>query len=373
MTMNSSVDLPNLQTTPDCKSNHADFKTKSNSSSKLSRSASLRTKGLNIYAVSPIATTPTPTKPKTPIPNSAPKQTSHESTKPDLKYDVALPEKLSTLKIEEQLRLLALKEMSIVEIKDSIKTLHSKLALHEQELYKLRKSIQSSLHKEITNTVTAAATTTASKQPRTSRSNSKPTSNKPRVLQESNAANSLWNGISKPLNMLDTYLQQEFEKSIIPEQHQHQQQQQQHIASQTHKLTTHRSHSSSQGSYSSIGSNTSPLRGKSKTMNTTHNPSHNRHSFVTDDMIQTVSSSIWSFVNDVKSNVLSSLTDEDYTIITENKQPPTTFNLENGSTVSLTSKEHEISDFQEEDDFDFFDSVVTDEEDDKLDLSMYRK
>lgn len=53
------------------------------------------------------------------------------------------------LDIDDQLRLLALKEMSIVEIKDSIGNLTSKLQRNENELHSLREVIQRSLYKEL--------------------------------------------------------------------------------------------------------------------------------------------------------------------------------------------------------------------------------
>ncbi|KAI5955099.1 TDA11 [Candida jiufengensis] len=292
-------------------------------------------KGLNIFAVSPIGQNSTTPKnitnsnsitEKVSAPTTVHQNNTNINTRsksPDSRFDVILPskEELKTMHIDDQLRILALKEMIIVQIKDEISNLNSNLKKNENELHELREIVQKSLYQEISG---AASNKTLSRQ----RTNSNPRDqaiesikNKRRSSsngsipiyeeiksqqeqQQESQKSKLWSGLSKPFNLLqqfDTLLQNEFERSLTLDSRtnynaeQQQQQQRQHNSRK------------SEDSINSIGSITSPLRSKSQTLSEYRN-SHDRKS---DDMIQTVSSSIWSFVNDVKANVLSSLNEEE--------------------------------------------------------------
>lgn len=386
----------------------------------LTRSNSMRSKGINFnLAISPISTNSTPpsqTKNRKRTgsndfrnsqllpqlaevsPNSSAPDSPIPSASEGLKYDLPLPptENLIGLDIDEQLRLLALKEMSIVEIKDGISNLTSKLERNENELHNLREVIQKSLYKELSTSNTKPDDLSQTKR-RPHRQNSNPreeaiasTRNKSRrrtlstssakdnsvlpqqetqILPESsNGLNSkLWSNLSKPLNLIqqfDSIIQNEFEKSLMPNQNQE--------LSTRRGSTSHKSRLS-EDSISSVNSIPSPLKSKSDTylnekqvdlerylapVDQTRQAKINtdRHS---DDMLQAVSSSIWSFVNDVKSNVLASLgeeADQEPGVTNSSKFPTedsevkdvtdglTVYNLDNGSTVSLYENENLLND-----------------------------
>lgn len=93
----------------------------------------------------------------------------------------------------------------------------------------------------------------------------------------------------------------------------------------------------------------------------------------TDDMLQNVSSSIWSFVNDVKNNVLSSLNE----VESETRSKPTAmYNLETGSAVDIRRPPKLTANETEGDsDTDLLEPVASDDEDnlETLDLSIYRR
>lgn len=134
----------------------------------LSRSNS-RTKGINFNTVSPISSRiSTPRKPSC-LGNSdqgnkvtdslrlaADKSYTRASEGPFSASNDLKPEntnvstkQLSKLSIDEQLRLLALKEMSLVELKDTIADLNLKLRLSEKELQRFRQTIQRNLYREM--------------------------------------------------------------------------------------------------------------------------------------------------------------------------------------------------------------------------------
>ncbi|CAK7903306.1 hypothetical protein CAAN1_07S06832 [[Candida] anglica] len=326
-------------------------------------------------------------------------------------YDVPLPqlETLLSMDIDEQLRLLALKEMCVVEIKDHMANLQRKLGRNEEDLHKLREVIQRSLYKEIgTGGVLGAkhgsanssanggeTDSTSSDNPRdtaakTAKSggrrrtislggNSRPASiskrnsNSQEVSQvpqisttdtsngqmdsnsrvsaslaavsaaasaataslsperdsiKSSTGSTLWNNLSKPLNLIqqfDTMLQNEFEKSLIPARDD------KRLSVDDNKRTSTETKRSSLDSVQSGASVvSSPLKGKS----TTTLPEELEDDTVSEargflqptsyeEKLQTVSSSIWSFVSDVRSNVLSSLGDEQ----------DLTYNLDTGAAI----------------------------------------
>ncbi|KAI5957428.1 TDA11 [Candida margitis] len=334
-----------------------------------------KSKGLNMFAVSPLASrstlhsqaggsaTPQPSTSakrrssvlsnNTPMPllsesdNEAepPVVTVPSKKSPPPNYDIPLPssEQLLQMSIDDQLRILALKEMAIVQIKDQIQSLNAKLRAEEGELHKLREVVQRSLYQEISG----AASNTANKVNR-QRTDSNPRDQAIESIRAKRRSSSgaslgqeqsttedggkpskLWSGLTKPFNMLqqfDTMLQNEFEKSLVldkerqesqNQQQQKQQQQKQQLQPQLQpqrsREQTRSSHQSrnSEDSTASTGSISSPLRYQTAQTLTDYRNSEARRS---DDMIQTVSSSIWSFVNDVKQNVLSSLNEEEMAV-----------------------------------------------------------
>ena len=159
-------------------------------------------------------------------------------------------------------------------------------------------------------------------------------------------------------------LQNEFEKSLINERDQKRQ-----LHSDNGKRLSHQS-KSSEGSISSIRSINSPLQAKSRPSNRKSNMNSRT---TTDDMLQNVSSSIWSFVNDVKNNVLSSLNE----VESETRSKPTAmYNLETGSAVDIRRPPKLTANETEGDsDTDLLEPVASDDEDnlETLDLSIYRR
>ena len=314
-----------------------------------------------------------------------------------MRYDVPLPlvEQLVGLDIDDQLRLLALKEMTIVEIKDSIANLNSKLDKQEKEVHKLREIIQRSLYKELSgagsntsyNTAElvknrqrknsnprdeAIASTRSRARRRTLSSSSHPTlspirdsTGSSQPVAEDSKSSKLWNNLSKPLTLLqqfDTMLQNEFEKSLANSSRD----------SGVGAVTSTHKPRNSEDSITSVGSASSPLRAKSTknanyeqliptvSLNSANGNESEKYAFKrsSEEVLQTVSSSIWSFVNDVKTNVLSSLAEEDLrlnnhsssSLSSQAKHQTTDFapiyNLETGSTVSLNEDslhEHSIN------------------------------
>lgn len=379
----------------------------------LSRSSSVRSKGIGLnLAVSPVSISPSQqpqaqfpladhshkrnkssSSSHTPLPQVP--ESSVSPAKPDeLKYDIPLPSQkdLVNLDIEEQLRLLAFKEMSIVELKDSIASLNAKLSSSERELHNLREIIQKLLYNELngghltrqrqnSNPRDEAIASTKRSRRRTlslNRDSSGPSGsngssgasgvggpNGTEIAPESPGAgpggsgpgdrSSIWTNLSKPLNLIqqfDTMLQNEFEKSLIPQQ-----------SHQSNSQAKNRSSRLSEDSSSSTSSIPSPLKSKSSKNDAINLDQYIEEDTIIgseerpkgrskDDMMQAVSSSIWSFVNDVRTNVLNSLNDEDATTILQPPSRPNTnrdpardlantnrdasvYNLDNGSAVSV--------------------------------------
>lgn len=257
-----------------------------------------------------------------------------------LRYEVPLPpeEQLANLTIEEQTSLLALKEMSVVYLKDSINQLIRKLEKSEEEVHKLREVIQRSLYKEVTPKYTKEGEDTKGARPRQvsnprdeavantqnkSRRKSKLSSGgratsmdeqlqSEEQTQQSSAqgSHSIWSNIAKPLNLLqqfDTMLQNDVEKLLLQDS-------QDSPADGTMKADTNASSERRINNDKRMDI----LRG-SKMRDRNHfqdlserngGQDNNEHSQasdqkVPDDFLQTVSSSVWSFVNDVKANMMS--------------------------------------------------------------------
>lgn len=449
-----------------------------NASRGMTRSTSIR--GLNLNTISP-KITPNSSFHKRSISVLLPLPQVEKPYQPKNDHDVPLPpmDQLSRLDIDEQLRLLAFKEMSMVEIKDNITSLSQTLEVHEKEIHKLREVIQRSLYKELNsphgnvlpltlspvlNRVSNPREEAIASTRRRTSSVTSPNSVPPKTTGNAheNRNSKLWSSISKPLNMLqqfDTMLQNEFERSLAgganggivesPE-----------LAKDNQKNTHTRTIS---GNGQTIGTgltlngstlngnslNGSSLNGNSlngssfngnslngtlngnsssgngnvsnghlngtsngdslnrnslngldepaKTARTQkyipHNPTHKSKpsedsissydSFSPlkaksrrndpmdafgdrkDDIMQTVSSSIWSFVNDVTSNVLSSLSEEP-----GEKNIADMYNLDNGSSVSLKKMDKFPDKYDSMNNSDF-EEILDTEDDDKIDLSMY--
>ncbi|ODV64705.1 hypothetical protein HYPBUDRAFT_154304 [Hyphopichia burtonii NRRL Y-1933] len=489
--VNSSPLLPQAEiTTPSPAKQFNHSRTSSASkprSAPITRSSSLRskTKGINFnLAVSPISSHPSPSNANghkrsssilsntqvpsqqslPQLPENSPLITVPNSPIPsateELKFDVPLPlsEHLQTLEIDDQLRLLALKEMSVVEIRDNINNLNNKLNRNEKELHRLREVIQKSLYRELSGQNLTAngrgvrqnsnprdeaiASTKIGPRRRTLSStspnavvNTSTNDNIPldpisKQDSESKHKSALWSNLSKPLNLIqqfDNILTQEFEKSLIPSPnsqqyfnnknqnhdythsntsaHPHPQAQPFHsrklslssTSTDGRKRHSEDSLSSTSASASSIPS---PLKSKSDNRSksnidldqyfppasdpilaeTIKSKSRNRTS---EDMLQSVSSSIWSFVNDVKSNVLSSLgEDEESSNQTSNEltgpniRTEPMYNLETGSTISLdeTSPDTKSTIKAPYDNSDYAnnnDNNNNDDDDEEVDLTMY--
>lgn len=328
-----------------------------------------------------LESSPSSTIPSSPIPSAT----------EELKYDLPLPptEQLLNLDIDDQLRLLALKEMSVVEIKDNITSLTNKLNRHEKELHKLREVIQRSLYKELSSQndssnnslgkhirqnsnprEEAIASTRTGSRRRTLSSSSThhiPTQqndtehnllspsqqnqpqfvlSNPHTINNSNKTkrqSSLWSNLSKPLNLIqqfDSMLQNEFERSLVPSQQQqstsdgiipyhNKKPSVSESSSQNHNYSRNKPRKSEDSFSSTDSSVPSPLKSKSDSKSNVNldqffpptsdildmEDKERRLQFSkhknSEDMMQTVSSSIWTFVNDVKSNVLSSLGEDD--------------------------------------------------------------
>ena len=373
---------------------------------------------------------------------------------PELKYDVPLPlnEKLREMSIDEQLRLLALKEMCLVEIKDQIQNLNSKLSSHENELHDLRQVIQRSLYQELSGATSNNNGQNDSMNDNNDNNNNMDNNNNSNKHNKNNGANfdrnsnsttsillsrqrtnsnprdqaleslrgrrralligpnkedeikktgeedsksKIWSGLTKSLNVLnqlDSFVSNEFEQSLKTNKdgqiaHSEQQQQQQKNHHSSHKPRK------SEDSITSVGTVSSPLQSRSARSLLEYRASQDRKS---DDMIHTVSSSIWSFVNEVKTNVLASLSEEtDYGKPPQSPQSPqplqprppqqrqsqqnnTIHTLDNGSVVSLDNDRNVVKQVLPNC-FDDLELLIDLEDDyeaaagEKLDLSIYKK
>lgn len=360
----------------------------------VSRSNSTRNRGITLnLAVSPlsVASSSSPAPKKSSLPQVTETSIPGSPSGPeDLKFDVPLPpmDHLMTLDIDDQLRLLALKEMSVVEIKDGINTLTRKLNNAERDLHKLREVIQKSLYKELSQGSSVAkpssnpreeaiASTRIGARRRTLSSSSH---NVPHINTQETSSDKrlsgLWSNLSKPLNMiqhLDTMLQNEFEKSLLPDTNKanpsnkstHKLEPSKQYRSR--KLSLSRTHHPrhSEDSISSPGSSIpSPLKSRESDsridLDHFYPPSDSLYTRNQEDMLQSVSSSIWTFVNDVKSNVLSSLGEEGEK---KSKENDPIYDLENGSTISVEdSPDNTLKQA---------DLQVSEGSDEEVDLTMY--
>lgn len=305
----------------------------------VTRSGSIRSKGINFNTVSP---TPGSQKTRTQPPRSIPrehstlKSSSRENGSPNpdpaslIDRPLPLYQELRNLNIDDQLRLLALKEMAVVAINDSINTLKLKLDTTQKDLQQLRHVIQKSLYKEVHKHTQKRPSATQNHPTRRAQRQTSPAPD----LHDHNST--IWSNLSKPisfLQQLDTMIQSEMEKSLgtnepakeISGQH------------EQHKQHTHNVTNSSEE--------------KLPVNLDKYFPASQDHKYRdTDDMFHAVSSSLWSFVSEVKTNMMSSLADEPEQ---EEKNEPDG----NDDTINLIDMSEP--------------SFSKDEEEDKLDLSMY--
>ena len=258
-----------------------------------------------------------------------------------LRYEVPLPpeEQLANLTIEEQTSLLALKEMSVVYLKDSINQLTRKLDKSEEEVHKLREVIQRSLYKEVTpkyakegeqtkggrarqvsNPRDEAVANTQNKSRRKGRMSSggdvtskdEPVQSQGQTPQSSpQGSHSIWSNISKPLNLLqqfDTMLQNDIEKLLLQDSPDSPADGELKPADTNVNIEGKRQNDRGLDKLKS-----SKVRDKNHsqdTSDTNGREEKNEHrqargEQVHDDFFHAVSSSVWSFVNDVKANMMS--------------------------------------------------------------------
>lgn len=173
----------------------------------------------------------------------------------------------SLLSLDEQIRILALREMAVVELSDQISELQGSLEKLRSETLHLRNLIKKTVHTQIAADAT------------------------PHLSSQNQASiHPLWENLSRPLNMLlqfDLLLQAEIEKSMAP--------------------TTVREPKSRRPS-----SDLKPFKNNSVIpLNSAQITTSSPEQWNKELLLQNVSSSIYSFVNDVKTNVMVSLGDED--------------------------------------------------------------
>lgn len=277
--------------------------------------SSPRPKGLNLNTVSP-----SPNLKHSCTPDTYGPQSWHELVH-SFEYDVSIPppQELEKISLNEQLRYLALKEMSVVEINDAINTLKGKLQEAEDDVASLRRVVQQSLFRE-------------------TRLNS------PATPSELETGSRIWNNLSKPLTFiqqLDSLINTEFEKALALDQQDtlHAHPKGQHTIKRPSRAAP------------------SPLRDKSNTMTRENHKSL----AVDDDMFHTVSSSIWLFVNDVKTNIISSQDEKAPTceVITTPKLPCTKKNSKPSMTRGISQTALKTS------------TGKPTSDEDKVDLSIY--
>ncbi|ODQ77475.1 hypothetical protein BABINDRAFT_10115 [Babjeviella inositovora NRRL Y-12698] len=141
------------------------------------------------------------------------------------------PATIEGLDMNDQLRLLAMKEMSIVEMRDNIKALTETLQRLETELHDLKQLVQRSLYKEMVpvgrkNLQQKLQTDSeeeldpraaAIRLTRNRRSSSLTSPQKPKPVKTRDPESKRFSFLAKPLDLLnqfDTMLQNEFEKSL---------------------------------------------------------------------------------------------------------------------------------------------------------------
>ncbi|KAM9909935.1 hypothetical protein OXX69_004958 [Metschnikowia pulcherrima] len=333
------------------------------------------------------------------LPAKISSHSSNSSPSSSLKYDFSLPTaaQLESLSMSDKLRLLALKEMAVVELKDTMANLQAKIHNSERDLHSLRTVIQRSLYRQLkseTSTYPRQKGSTGSPEikseslliphsrkhpqqlpgygndtlrkahPRNSDAGRSETNKlaypSPPPRSESSSESSgdrsskLWSNLSKPITFIqsiDQMLSQEFEKSLIGEQ-----------TSEKPSPSETASSESNMGSVRKHENDESQFR---NLVDTRLTGLYNRES--TDDMLQAVSSSLWGFVNDMKTNMVSSLSTEPSPHIQSNGDKNHPKHGNTGSKNGDSSKDIEHSDSESSVDLIQF----SDDEDEAVDLTMY--
>ncbi|CUM66000.1 uncharacterized protein PRCAT00003654001 [Priceomyces carsonii] len=327
-------------------------------------------------AISPSVHSTSPTPSRTSALNKIHKPQVHDESEIshgspmhfELKSGSPLPpfDQLSSLEIEDQIRYLALKEMQAVEIKDSISVLTSKLERTEKELRKLREIIKCSLNKEVNGnyrrnnemigTKNKLGVTTGDNLLNSTQGMRKALSRLTLNDVTQNANASIWTNLSKPLNLiqqLDSMILQEFEKSLYPSESQPTTDINQGLDSledTSKKRLTPTYKMKRRSSPIPINLTTSHCLKNRNTQANQKLSTIQKHSVKSiepsaedsDDMMYNVSNSIWAFVNDMKSNVLSSLVDEEIhgKKFAEGNNGQELCNLETGATINFNELEH---------------------------------
>lgn len=238
------------------------------------------------------------------------RQSQVSAQKQHLHYDfvLPLPDQLNALDIDEQLRLLALKEMNVVEIKDGISDLKNKLDQTERDLRQLRELIQRSLYKEMVvhspKSPKQRNGQARTRQRNTSGADGRSTERKEN--QPPDRLSKIWSNFSKPItfiHQIDSMIQNEFEKSLGGDYPSLPINPPKESIKDPSKEINHR-----QREYNS---DPSPLKDRSN-YNIPSSYYHNllQYSESPEDMLEAVSSSLWSFVNNMKANMLATLNDQ---------------------------------------------------------------
>lgn len=320
----------------------------------VTRSSSVRSKGINFNTVSP---TPGASRSRNQD-HSRSLPRDHTATTPRLSFrdtgsprpdpatliDRPLPlhQELRTLNIDDQLRLLALKEMAVVAINDSINTLKLKLDTTQKDLQQLRNVIQKSLYKEVHLQKHAP-----NRQQGLSglSKNLQRQSVPPPEAGDHNST--IWSNLSKPINFLqqlDTMIQSEMEKSLggpTEPQREHKRR----LPQEPHKP-------------SNLLKPSNDTHEKLPVNLDKYFPTQDPKYRDTDDMFQAVSSSLWSFVSEVKTNMMSTLSD--------NQESPQNL-VDKGGTDEDEESIMNLTEVTEPS----FSKEGSDDEQDALDLSMY--
>ncbi|KAH3676392.1 hypothetical protein WICMUC_002023 [Wickerhamomyces mucosus] len=184
--------------------------------------------------------------------------------------------------LNDSLRQLALKEMKIIELKDELKLINIKLEQEQLELTELRNKIGNNLYKDIKINNSPSKTSKFD--------NLAQKDYKDNETDKFSKNDSYW---AKPINFLnqfDQILQNEFEKLNHLEQH------------------------------------IVPEEANDE------NKDHNKERKGADDVLNSVSNSIWSFVSDVKSGLLGEDDEENYSGVSRRRQGN---NIRKNQTVDL--------------------------------------
>lgn len=296
-------------------------------STMLSRSNS-RSKGINFNTVTPsplktVNVTHTSTDTQTPLQLARIHKDGPVERYRDIKaqqgfqYDFVLPlaEQLKGLDVDEQLRLLALKEMSVVEIKDGISNLRTKLNDTERDLRQLREVIQRSLYKEMNvNRPPRTQTQKTAYQGKARRRNTPVIDNGSSEMKENQPPDQLsniWSNLSKPITFIqqiDTMLLNEFEKSLGADQPSGHPKTNKKDYVRQRRLSKVPRDEADRHLYDL---DPSPLKDRSNfTGTSSYYQQLLQSSESSEDMFQAVSTSLWSFVNDMKTNMLASLNEQ---------------------------------------------------------------